>query len=338
MVFGKLIERAGLTRAEAPLSKFIYQVGMQTPVPGVVGLPRLSRRRATAVLLLLALLVLLGIVLYKPAAASRSADYSRLPELFLRVAAHLNSSVAALESALAGKAPGVDKEGAQRVLYELREYREELEREDETGMVVSLRKAAEAYTRLANSSIAAYEAAEVLYGSRSSVKGFLEAVLRCDAAEMSSRGALVRENLSRAAELLGKAIAELAAVRPGDLPSEGHGRLVDEAAERLARAYRALRELLKAVEIAEKYPQDLEELCRAKRSGGSAQPSPGVASAIQGLNPGDAGPYSYHISRLKALLLGPGSHQDGCAGSSAGGVGGAGGGSGAGYQPPPSDD
>ena len=307
-------------------------------MPGVVGLPRLSRRRATAVLLLLALLVLLGIVLYKPAAASRSADYSRLPELFLRVAAHLNSSVAALESALAGKAPGVDKEGAQRVLHELREYREELEREDETGMVVSLRKAAEAYAWLANSSIAAYEAAEVLYGSRSSVKDFLEAVLRCDAAEMSSRGALVRENLSRAAELLGEAIAGLAAVRPGDLPSEGHGRLVDEAAERLARAYRALRELLKAVEIAEKYPQDLEELCRAKRSGSSAQPSPGVASAIQGLNPGDAGPYSYHISRLKALLPSPGSYQSGSAGSSAGGVGGAGGGSGAGYQPPPSDD
>jgi hypothetical protein len=110
---------------------------------------------------------------------------------------------------------------------------------------------------------------------------------------------------------------------------------VDEAAERLARAYRALRELLKAVEIAEKYPQDLEELCRAKRSGGSAQPSPGAASAIQGLNPGDAGPYSYHISRLKALLP---SYQDGGAGSSAGGVGGASGGSGAGYQPPPSDD
>jgi hypothetical protein len=28
MVFGELIERAGLTRARMPLSKFIYQVGM----------------------------------------------------------------------------------------------------------------------------------------------------------------------------------------------------------------------------------------------------------------------------------------------------------------------
>jgi hypothetical protein len=144
-------------------------------------------------------------------------------------------------------------------------------------------------------------------------------------------------NLTRASRLIGEAIAELAAVKPGDLPSEEHQELVESAAEKLARAHRALRELLKAVDIARRYPGDLKALCAVRRGGGFAQPSPGAVSALLGLSPGDAGPYAYPISRLKALIGGanPG-------GSSAGadnGAGGAGGvGSGAGYQPPPSDD
>ena len=55
-------------------------------MPGAVGLPKLSRRKAAVFLPLSALLALLGVVLYGPAVASRSADYSRLPELFVMAA------------------------------------------------------------------------------------------------------------------------------------------------------------------------------------------------------------------------------------------------------------
>lgn len=298
---------------------------------------RVSSRAAAALLLLLALPALLGAVLYKPVGAGRSVNYAELPELFARAAAHLNASAASVERALAGRAPLADREGARLVLAELEKFRDELEREDETGIVASLKRATGAYARSANASLAAYEAAEVLYGSRGSVRRFLDAVLDCDAAAMSEAAALVEGNLTRAARLIGEAIAELAAVKPGDLPSEEHRELVESAAEKLARAHRALRELLKAVDIARRYPGDLKALCAVRRSGGFAQPSPGAVSALLGLSPGDAGPYAYPISRLKALIGGanPGGSSAG-ADNGAGGAGGVGGG--AGYQPPPSDD
>ena len=320
-----------LSRFSSPRSVSVYLAGyVLVPSMAARSLRRwLSRREAAAALLLCTFLVLLGVVLYKPAGASRGDGYTKLPELFVEAAAHLNRSTAAVERALAGREPVVDEEGARRTVGELVRFREVLEREDETEMIASLKRASEAYARLANSSVAAYEVARVLYGSRGAVRAFLDAILRCDAAEMSEKGALVEGNLTRAAELLGEVLAGLTAVKPSDLPSEEHRGLVEEAAERLARAYRALRELLKAVDLAKKHPQNLQELCRAKRGGGPALLSPDAAGAILSLNPGDAGPYSYHISRLRALLSSPGQSGDGYAGGT---------GSGAGYQPPPSDD
>lgn len=292
-----------------------------------------AARRGTAAAALAALaLLLIAAIFYKPPAASArdEIDYGRLPQLFVEAAAHLNRSSLATASALTACVDvGGLPEEAESVARELALLAGRLALE-EGELPAKLSRSARAYAAAANASAKAYRAASLLSGSRRAIDELLSAILRCDARAMASAWLALRGNATRAAKLLSDALVELAAANPGDLASDEHRRLLDEASERLSRALKALRQLAAAGELALKHADEIAQLCRAAREGRAASPSPGLAGDAGGLKSGEAGPYSYPISRLAKLISGGGQWQPG--------AGGPGAGSGAGYGEPPSDD
>lgn len=267
----------------------------------------LSDRRARAGLLSALLLALVALILYKPPSPVRGSvevDYGKLPGLFVSAVSHLNKS-----SSLAGRALVAEVNAAELVteaegvVRELVRMRRGLELEPQSDLVERLARASASYARVANASAKAYKLAELLSGSRAHIDRFLSAAVSCDAQAMAEVGRALKPNLTAAIALLSSSLADLAAVREEDLASDSHRKALQGAFERLARTLRALLQLLSAAEVSSTRPEEIARLCQAKREGRPTDNvSEGAVAALQSLKPEEAGPYSYPLSRLKALV------------------------------------
>lgn len=288
----------------------------------------MSRRSLAELLVLQLLLVaLLALFFYKPGGtAAGTPDLREVPRLFVEAVYHLNSSSTMLRNPARWNADFRSMSAnASRIAGEIASYRNALSEMDPSDLVLRLLNASDSYGRMANASSSIYAALDVLSGSKESIQRYLAALEECNAAEAHRLGLSIAGNLSRAYSLVGLAAGNLSLADPSTLLSQSHVDAHRNASEAVDAAQRYLKQLLLAVDITSKHPEELDALCKARKAGRSIAVSEQLAGSLGALNPPDAGPFSYAVSRLKSLLYAVANAQRG-------------GGSGAGYGAPSSDD
>ena len=283
-------------------------------------------------------LLLLFLLVYQPEAPPKAETQPRLqeaPELVAKVVYHLNRSSTLLQASLVRGAERL--EGQEEVLA-IRDALLNLSNSrelSEGSFPRELREALRSYATLADAAYNMYLASSVLDEVRGNVSRVLRLVLECKAYEALAEWVKIEEKVDTALKYVLQAVTDLSEVNTSALLSPNHAELVDEAAARASSVAETLGEVRKLMNIVSKYGSLLDELCRSTRRGCKCGLSSEALSAIMrevsALEPSRAGPYSYEISRVKALVAR--AMQRGVEGGK-----GIGGGEGAGYGEPPSDD
>jgi len=264
--------------------------------------------------------------------AKEKINLENVPLLFVKSIYGLNSSSSILCSSFE---KDIEEDNVRQLIKELKETANILLNlslsyeigEGELGK--RLRKASSSYSLVSLSAAEVANSSLEIDAAREEIEHALDLLLECKVYDALGYWRKAKPHVMMAREEISKALLDLSKVNKEDLLSKKHRKILGGRIEELTSISEMLEELVKLFDIVEKYPDAIEKLCYASKSGKCAQIPEGLkgklAEALSKLCPCKGGRYGYEISKIKSLLKYLEEKQGN-------------GGSGAGYGAPSSDD